>query len=374
MYFRDVAHQPRAIALLSRVIKSGRAPHGWLLNGPDGVGKEMAAAALAARLMCRGASEGGAGLFGATEPSFEPCGECESCRLLEAGNHPDFQLIHRGLRKFHPDRAVRLGKGLFLVVDLLRHFVIEPASKLPAVAARRVFIVRDAERMNEEAQNALLKTLEEPPGGACLILVTAAASRLLPTIRSRCATIPFDRLPREFVAQELQRRAKLTSSDASRLARWSDGRLGAAICWAKLGLLESAGRIEAALNQAGRVEAFGKELIEMAGEWGRKLMADGEGADGEPEAEGDVDADEATGRSASSKVVPTDVLREALKLVFLVLAEHLRDELSAAARRGLDGAAAVARLQAIPRAETMLDRNVAPQLACEALAIELSAA
>jgi len=226
VFFRDVQHQDRALSILRRALVSGRTHHAYLFDGPEGVGKELAARALAARLMCRSAADAVGGLFGAGAPPFEPCGECASCRAFAGGSHPDFHLIHRGLHELHPDRTVRRGSGLYLPIDVIRDFLIEPAALRPALGARRLFLVRDAERMQDPAQNALLKTLEEPPGQAALILVTPSAERLLATIRSRCQRIPFAPLPAEFVAARL---AALTGCDAATaraLARGAGGRAG----------------------------------------------------------------------------------------------------------------------------------------------------
>jgi DNA polymerase-3 subunit delta' len=368
--FSEVRHQERALSLVRRALRSGRMPHAYLFEGPEGVGKELTARALAARLLCEDES---------LAPDADACGRCLSCRLMVAGNHPDFHLIHRGLHKVHPDPTIRRSKGLFLAVDLIRHFLIEPAAMRPAQGRRRVFLIRDAERMNEEAQNALLKTLEEPPGAACLILVTSSATRLLPTIRSRCQRVPFGLLPADFVVQELVGRLGIPAADAGVLAALSDGRLGVAIRWQQIGLLPALDAAGACLARVPErdPEAFAKGLIELATELAeRARQSTGDRA--EPETGGDDDdASRAAGK------VPTDELREALKLVFLLIGAHYRDAL--VARAGLPALhpplqpiAADATperleqsLRAIREAEYMLDRNVAPQLVGERLGVAL---
>lgn len=365
MRLSDVQHQPRALSLLRRSLAAGRVPHALLFEGPEGVGKECAAQALAARLLCEAPSDGDA------------CGACRSCRLMASGNHPDYHLIHRGLHKQHPDKSIRAGKGLFLAVDVVRHFLIEPASSAPSLGRRRVFVVRDAERMNEGAQNALLKTLEEPPGAACLILVTSSAQRLLPTIRSRCQPIGFDPLPDAFVRQQLTQRTGLDDREASALAGLAQGRLGAALRWHAIGLLGALESLARLLAEGGynHPEAFAKALIEQAT---ALAQAGGEPDEGEPE----------PARARAARTIETDQLRDALKLVLMLVAAVLRDALrvnaggqvalalpaaSAAARRLAQGAATdiALRIDAIATAEQMLDRNVAPPLACERLAIAL---
>ncbi|MEW6252074.1 MAG: DNA polymerase III subunit delta' [Planctomycetota bacterium] len=383
MRFSDVQHQDRALSILRRALRSGRTHHAYLLEGPEGVGKELAARALAARLLCEAE----------TRPlDADACGDCRACRLLAAGNHPDFHLIHRGLHKFHPDRVIRGGKGLFLVVDLIRQFLIEPAAMKPAQGRRRVFIIRDAERMNEQAQNALLKTLEEPPGAAVLILITSSATRLLPTIRSRCQVVPFQHLPAVFVSAQLVGRAGLAPPDAAALAGLSEGRLGIALRWHQMGLraaIAEVGRALGGLHER-NPEVFAKTLIDLATELAQRARQVGDEPGAEPEAADateDVDSEPQAGRS-SAKAVPTDELRDALKLVLLLVAAFHRDalleQLRSAAPRFVPGertqVAALSAmgsgrldtcLRAVAEAERMLDRNVAPQLAGEHLAVAL---
>lgn len=396
MRFPDVQHQQRALSILRRGLMSGRVHHAFLFDGPEGVGKELAARALAARLMCQDADRGA---------DADACERCVSCRLLSSDNHTDFHLIDRSLHKRHPEPSVRRTKGIFLTVDVVRHFLIEPASKRPAVAARRVFLVRDAERMNEEAQNALLKTLEEPPGSACLILVTSAAARLLPTIRSRCQHVPFDLLPADYVQEQMIARAGVDADTAATLAGLAQGRLGAALRWRQAGLLETLQRVCAALADGlpDRPEAFGRALVEMAMELAPRLRerpadrdsaatsaadATNDAADESDDAGDDAAAEEDSSARGGGKSVETVELREALKLVLMLLAALYRDALAAASGGGRrllsqrfappgawarqDDESLAAAIEAVAHAERMLDRNVAPQLTCERLAVALT--
>jgi DNA polymerase III delta' subunit len=391
MRLADVRHQQRAISILRRALRSGRGHHAYLFEGPEGVGKELTARALAARLLCHSTK---------LAADADACGQCASCRMLAADAHPDFHLIHRGLHKRHPDRAIRATRGLFLVTDLIRHFLIAPAARSASQGHGRVFVIRDAERMNEDAQNCLLKTLEEPPGQTRLILLTGSPARLLPTIRSRCQRIPFDLLPEDFVADELVRRTGLPGSAARTLAALSGGRLGAALRWKAIGLLDALTQI-AALLGGGRLEApeeFAKSLIELATALATRgaapavastdEAADVEEVDEEQEEE-ETEQPAQPGRSAA-RTIPTDELRDALKLLFSLIAAVHRDALLARAGapdlRVLSGAIAVnprisaasaeetvhAAVHAVVDAEWMLDRNVAPQLVCERLAIAVS--
>lgn len=376
MRFAEIRHQERALAIIRQALASGRVPHAYLFEGPAGVGKELTARALAARLLCERAEPAGAA---------DACGQCQSCRLIAADNHPDFHLIHRGLHKFHPDRAVRAGKGLFLAVDVVRQFLIEPANITPSLGRCRVFVIRDAERMNEQAQNALLKTLEEPPGNACLILLTSSADRLLPTIRSRCQRVSFDLLPSEFVRQQLQARAGLEAEEARTLAALCAGRLGVGLEWHRRGLLAALARVrdELAAGRFREPEAFAKTLLETA-----EQLAAASGEDDETaEQAGDEPGEPTRG---GSRTIGPDQMRDALKLVLLLVATVYRDALLV--RSGTPpslrvlpptlelpaelAAADADRLseciQSVATCEWLLDRNVAPQLACEHLAIALS--
>ncbi len=173
-----VIGQERAIALLRRYIGAGAVPQGLLFSGEEGVGKEKAARAFAAALLCRIPGEDGA------------CGSCHDCRLLASGAHPNFLFIT-------PETQ-------FLRIDEIR--ALREELSLKAFSDRpRVAILCPADRMTPQAANALLKTLEEPPAGAHLILVAHRASVLMPTIVSRCQRVPFFPLSDDDVAEILSR-------------------------------------------------------------------------------------------------------------------------------------------------------------------------
>jgi DNA polymerase-3 subunit delta' len=338
----------------------------------------MVGRALAARLLCLDPDR--------APEAEEPCERCAACGLFAAENHPDFHLIHRGLHKLHPDRAVRARKGLYLAVDLVRHFLIEPSMTKPATGARRVFLIRDAETMNEGAQNALLKTLEEPPGQACLILVTSSAERLLPTIRSRCQRVPFDLLPPEFVAAQLCDRWDVPDVAARSLARLADGQLGVALGWYRCDLPAAIGEVAEMLSRLERYDATSgaQTLLEIAGALAARQA---ESADDDFDEVGEEEGDSSVKRGGGR--LPTDTLRDAVKLVLRLVAVCYRDALlvqhgaaelahlpqHAGVVRQLadatDIAALTDRLEEVVRSERMIDGNVAPQLACERLVAAL---
>jgi DNA polymerase-3 subunit delta' len=159
---RRLPWQDQAWSRLQQVLAAGRLPHGLLLTGMAGVGKAEFAAHLAHALVCSAPTADG-----------DPCGQCRNCQLAMAGNHPD---IH-WYQPEEPGKAIK--------VDAIRE--LAQSSVLTAGGSgRSVYIVEPADAMNAAAANALLKTLEEPAGGAVLILASASPDRLPATIRSRC--------------------------------------------------------------------------------------------------------------------------------------------------------------------------------------------
>lgn len=389
MRLRDVQHQSKALSLLQRALRNNRFAHAFLFEGPEGVGKELAATALAARLLC-------------AQPDTEndACGACEACRMLATGSHPDFHRVHRGLSKQHPDPRIRRTTGLYLTTDIVRHFLIAPAALTPWAGARRVFVIADAERMTDDAQNALLKTLEEPPGRAVLILVTTAASRLLPTIRSRCQRVTFQALPAEFVQHVLTHRHAVGSGTATILSGLCGGRVGAALRWYRVGLQDElpvlAGLID--LAHRGQFDGFSDALIARVKHLARNLIAADQG---EPRisAEADDESDEAlegsevpdeTGDTAGKgEKLGTDVQREAARLLLMLTAAFLRDamlltegadprllllghsRLSEQLARTNDADWLVETIGEVARCEQMLDANVNQKMIWDRLCVVL---
>jgi DNA polymerase-3 subunit delta' len=246
MTFAEIEGHARVIELLRRAVARDRLPHAYLFAGPEGVGKCTTAQALAARLLCETAAD-------------DACGRCEGCRGAERETHPDFVVMRLA------ERAQEL--KIDQVRDLQRILRLKPLR-----ARRKVAIVDGADRLNLAAQNALLKTLEEPPGAALLVLVAANADALVPTVVSRCQRLSFAPLPTEAVERLLVARGGLSAAEARALAPYGDGSAGQA-------LLLRAEVIDRARTQllpllADLAPRPFADLADLAQEWGRLELGD----------------------------------------------------------------------------------------------------
>jgi DNA polymerase III delta' subunit len=188
---------------------SGGLPHALLLVGPLSVGKTTLALDMAAAQMCM-----------APDPSDRPCRACRGCRLVDDGNHPD---VHR----LAPE-----GAGSVVGIDAIRQLITDLAL-LPVEGGARIAIIEMAHRMTEDAQNALLKTLEEPSAGVTLILCAEEEDRLLPTIHSRVTRVRLGTLSPRAIETLLEERGEADAPTANRLAHLAGGRPGIAIGYAR---------------------------------------------------------------------------------------------------------------------------------------------
>src|SRR4051812_26017693 len=214
--FAPILGQPEAIDSLRRAYLADRLPHGLIFAGPVGVGKATTARALAHVFLCERPTDD------------QPCGACESCRVFAAGNHPDYHVIVKEHIRYH-DRTGK-SKGIDLSIHVLRPELIEPAGRKPVMGRGKVFVVEQAETMNPQAQNSLLKTLEEPAGRSLIVLLTDQPNALLPTIRSRRQTVRFAALDPDVVARGLAG-GGIDKAMAARAAALAGGSLGTALKW-----------------------------------------------------------------------------------------------------------------------------------------------
>ncbi len=186
---------------LYHAIASNRVAGAYLFVGVANVGKETVALNFAKSINCRTSDEGA-------------CGTCLSCRKADDGNHPDLQIIRPS--------------GAWIKIDQIRELQKRIIYR-PLEGVRKVYILTEAERMNLEAANCLLKTLEEPPADSGLILLTTNLDALLPTIRSRCQIIPFHPLVVSELAGHLMERFDIDQSQALRVAATTGGAVGKAL-------------------------------------------------------------------------------------------------------------------------------------------------
>jgi DNA polymerase-3 subunit delta' len=179
----EIEGQERAIGILGRALAADRLGHAYLFAGPAGVGKRATALALARACLC------------AIAPGVG-CGTCPECRLIEVGSHPDVFVEDLARAQLEKPGASHIS------IDQMRRVRSQLAMR-PVRGPRKIGLVDPADRMTADAQNALLKTLEEPRGRATLVLVAANADALLPTIRSRCQLVRFAPLADDLVTRLL---------------------------------------------------------------------------------------------------------------------------------------------------------------------------
>ena len=243
MRLANVADQHVAIGTLRRAIDAQRVPHAYLFDGPEGVGKKSTARAWAAALNCE-------------SRSGDACENCESCRKISQDVHPDVRVL--GL----PEGKARI--PIELVREAERWLALPPHE-----GRAKVLILDPADQMSAAAANALLKTLEEPRAGSYLVLVTAAASSLLPTVRSRCHRLAFRPLSEETVDRLLRERGR-DEETARMLAALSGGSMKRAAQYEDENL---SGRLDAVLDliEAATARTPERALAVAAGLRGNRL-------------------------------------------------------------------------------------------------------
>lgn len=274
MSFANVIGQERAKRIIGRALSRDRLPHALLLYGPEGVGKKALAFEIAKALNC-------------SASSVEACDRCHACRRVASMQHPDLSVVFPvspGKREDADEDAalegddaelllqiardpyspVPLGRNANIPVERVRMLRREASYKV-SEGKRKVAIILEADRMRPEGANALLKTLEEPPGDLVLILTTARPDGLLPTIRSRCQRLCVGPLGIRDVARELGRRRGVSAERAEALARLAGGSLGRA-----LGLVDTdLDERRTAAYELLRLALYGEEaaLLEQVEAW-----------------------------------------------------------------------------------------------------------
>jgi DNA polymerase-3 subunit delta' len=256
---KDIFGQEAVIANLRGAMSVDRLAHGLIFAGPEGVGKATCAAALAGFFLCQ------------NPQSDDACGKCPSCRGMTAGMHPDYHVITKELARLYDKSGT--SKATQLSINVIRHDLAEPAGRKTVLGRGKVFVVEQAELMTAAAQNALLKTLEEPAGRTLIVLLTTHGNELLATIRSRCQTIRFAPLATELVKRELQRRG-VDAGTAATAAELADGSLGVALRWIEDGMLGSAAAVAESVDSAlsGRASDLADLLRKSADAYAQKVL------------------------------------------------------------------------------------------------------
>lgn len=203
MAFSDILGHQKQVEVLKTALVGNRLHHAYLFVGPDGVGKRTVALSLALAIHC-------------TRGDHDSCGQCENCLRIRDGNHPDVRVIGPEATK----REITIQQ----MRDLQRLLEFRSFS-----GKKKVAIINPAHQMNYHAQNSLLKTLEDPPGDALIILVANSTGSLLSTVLSRCLRLYFTFLPAEEVAGFLVRQQGTPPDQATILAMLAGGSLGAAL-------------------------------------------------------------------------------------------------------------------------------------------------
>lgn len=196
LLFEKIIAQEIVKKSLKNALKAGTLPHAYIFAGPEGVGKRSVAEILARVVNCE-------------QEILGFCGRCQNCQSIEKNIHPDVEIIE---------------EEEIIKIDLIRKLK-EKIGLKPILGRKKVYLLLNADRMNEEAQNCFLKTLEEPAGETLLILTTHNLNLLLPTIVSRAAVLLFKPLPQEQVEKFLQEKYHLPPTKAHQLATFRMGNL-----------------------------------------------------------------------------------------------------------------------------------------------------
>lgn len=361
----EILGQDRALEAIRAALRSGRLHHAWIFSGPRGLGKFTAAMALARVLL---------------DPGLDPAAAAESAgpthriqRAIDAGTHPDLHVIRKELALYSENRDLREKKLLNIPLDLLRERMIggragddriheAPAYRTAQLGHGKVFIIDEAELLALEGQNALLKTLEEPPSRTYIILITSQPDRLLATIRSRCQHVRFGTL-NEASMKEVVRRILAgrqaagadgdaarapSSSELSWVLQFAEGSPGVAQLAVEYELYEWHRVLEPMLKELDRgrfAAAMGDTLGRLVEDFAQRWVK----AHGEKN----------TSKDAANK----DGVRHVLSL----LSSHARRRMAEAAGRGADPSPWLRAVDLMRETERQVESNVNLKLALENL-------
>ena len=233
--FHDILGHEQIIAHLQNAIEEDKVSHAYIFNGPEASGKMMLAEAFAMALQCEGEGK-------------RPCLECRSCRQAADHNQPDIIYVSH-------EKPNTIG------VDDIRTQINNDIDIKPYSSRYKVYIVDEVQKMNQQAQNALLKTIEEPPAYAIILLLTTNADSFLQTILSRCITLNLKAVKEDKIKEYLMKHYQIPDYQADICAAFSQGNVGKAI---QLASSEEFGELKASVLQLmKRLEDI--DLYEMTG-------------------------------------------------------------------------------------------------------------
>lgn len=359
-HLSDILGQTRALETLRASIASGRVHHAWVFSGPAGVGKFTTAFAFGAMLL---------------DPTLAPnlAGELEvddsspTRAMIAAGTHPDLHIITKELAAYSDDRQVRERKLITIPKDVIDAHLLGPIVRAPSLRTssliQKVFIIDEAELMDRSksqapTQNSMLKTLEEPPPGSVIILVTSQEDRLLPTIRSRCQRVVFTPLDPASMSTWFRRAEKsfarpIDAAERGWIERFAAGSPGRALQAVETGLFEWSRALEPLLAKAERAEfatELGPTMSKLVGGW----------------AEAWVDSHKNASKEAANLA--------AVRHLAALLSDRFRERVRHSAATGDADAAesAARRIEAVAKAERYVAASVNMSHALDALAVALA--
>jgi DNA polymerase-3 subunit delta' len=344
--------QEAAIGTLRAALAAGRVHHAWIFHGPLGVGKYTAALEFAKLLLDPNPLADLAGNL-----SVDPASR--TARLVDDGSHPDLHIIRKELALYSSVKQLATGKQTNIPIDLIRERIVggttrdgrfqsAPVALAPTLGHNKVFIIDEAHLLERSAQNALLKTLEEPSRGTYIILITARPHDLLPTIRSRCQRVAFRPLDDKSMRAWLDRSGlAVTGEEREWIESFADGSPGLATLAKQDGLHGWHVRLAAPLREVeqGRYAAALGELL--------AIFVD-EYADAYVKRTPNASKDMANKAGAMR--------------VFLVLSWHARSRLRTAGDRAASERA-LAQIDGVRAAEGAIESNVNLKMAFEDLAV-----
>ncbi len=334
--------------MLSRAAARDTLPPALLFAGPRGIGKRRTALALAQALNClqpitRSAEASGSGSE-ALVLERDACGTCASCRRIERGVHPDIIVLEPG------------DTGAIKIDDV--RDVVRSAGFRPFEAQRRVVIVDEADAMMAAAQNALLKTLEEPPSASFFVLISSMPDALLPTVLSRCSRLRFAPLTPAEVAEALMTSHKYSEPDARAAAIEAEGSIGRALAMQSADLVDARQSAQRVLEQTARIADPSRRM---------DVAKDLAGQKGTPAAERDQLA--VCLRALSSLLRDLGVLASGGDVRLLANADlrPVLERLSAV----FDGERSHRAFSAVDAALDALERNASPKIVADWLVVQL---